>query len=86
MIKKLNTVVLTKKTTIVIIAPMDTKTTVFEILKSGMTQVELASAVGCAQSTISSLLNGIRGARISKALGDRLEEIHRQRCQQKEVG
>jgi predicted transcriptional regulator len=59
---------------------MSPQTTVAEILASGLTQMELASLVPCSQSAVSSLLTGARGARISKRIGDRLEEIHFERC------
>lgn len=62
---------------------MTPKTTVAEILATGLTQIELAGLVPCSQSAISSLLTGARGDRISKALGDRLEAIHLERCKKR---
>jgi hypothetical protein len=59
---------------------MDAKTIVSEILESGMTQIALATEAQCAQSTVSSILSGVRGKRISKALWDRIEAVHRIRC------
>jgi hypothetical protein len=54
--------------------------TVDEILATGLTQAQLASIVPCSQTAISSLRTGLRGKRISKFLGDRLDQIHKERC------
>lgn len=59
---------------------MSYQTKITEIVATGLTQVQLAAIVPCSQSAISSLHTGKRGNRISKFLGDRLDEIHRERC------
>lgn len=59
---------------------MNPQTTVAEILATGLTQMQLASLVPCSQAAVSSLLTGVRGNRISKQIGDRLEAIHSERC------
>lgn len=64
-------------------APMNPQTTVAEILATGLTQSQLAKLVPCSQSQVSAFLRGARGHRISKNLGDRLEQIHAERCMKK---
>lgn len=59
---------------------MNPKKTVSAILESGLTQAQLALMVPCAQSSISYLATGKRGKRISKFVGDRLEQIYEERC------
>jgi hypothetical protein len=59
---------------------MNPQITVAEILATGLTQTQLAALVPCSQTAVSSLLTGVRGGRISKQIGDRLEEIHSERC------
>jgi transcriptional regulator with XRE-family HTH domain len=56
---------------------MDTQKIVAELLESGLSQQALGKAAGCSQSTISALKSGERGKRISKALGDRLQAMHK---------
>jgi predicted transcriptional regulator len=64
---------------------MNPQSTVADILASGLTQTQLAGLIPCSQSQISSLLTGTRGTRISKRIGDRLEEIHAERCATEEA-
>jgi transcriptional regulator with XRE-family HTH domain len=59
---------------------MDTQKITSDLLKSGLTQQELADLVPCGQSTIAAYLAGTRGSRPSKFIGDRLEELHAERC------
>lgn len=59
---------------------MDTQKITRDLLESGLTQQELADLVPCGQSTIAAYLAGTRGARLSKAIGDRLEALHAERC------
>lgn len=60
---------------------MDTKKITSDLLASGLTQQELADLVPCGQSTIAAYLAGTRGSRPSKQIGDRLEQLHADRCQ-----
>ena len=64
---------------------MDTQKITSELIASGLTQQELADLVPCGQSTIIAFLMGHRGKRVSKFIGDRLEEIHLQRCRPPKV-
>jgi transcriptional regulator with XRE-family HTH domain len=59
---------------------MDTQKITSDLIASGLTQQQLADLVPCAQSTIAAYLAGTRGARPSKQIGDRLEELHAERC------
>ncbi|MBD8531529.1 MULTISPECIES: hypothetical protein [unclassified Massilia] len=59
---------------------MDTQKITSELIASGLTQQALADLVPCAQSTIAAYLAGTRGARPSKFMGDRLEQLHAERC------
>lgn len=59
---------------------MDTQKITADLLASGLTQQELADLVPCGQSTIAAYLSGTRGSRLSKQIGDRLEELHAERC------
>jgi predicted transcriptional regulator len=59
---------------------MDTQKITSDLIKSGLTQQQLADLVPCGQSTIAAYLAGTRGARPSKAIGDRLEQLHAERC------
>lgn len=59
---------------------MDTKKITRDLLESGLTQQELADLVPCGQSTIAAYLAGTRGKQLSKAIGDRLEQLHAERC------
>lgn len=61
---------------------MNTQTIVLELLKSGLTQTELAKLAGCAQPTISAFRLGVRGKRVSKEIGDRLFALHAERCRE----
>lgn len=60
--------------------PMTPQAQVAAILATDLTQAQLASIVPCSQTSISSLLTGKRGNRISKTLGDRIEAIYVERC------
>ena len=59
---------------------MDTQKITSDLIASGLTQQALADLVPCAQSTIAAYLAGTRGARPSKFMGDRLEQLHAERC------
>jgi predicted transcriptional regulator len=59
---------------------MDTQKITSDLIKSGLTQQQLADLVPCGQSTIAAYLAGTRGARPSKLIGDRLEQLHAERC------
>lgn len=59
---------------------MDTQKITQDLVNSGLTQQELADLIPCAQSTISAYLAGTRGSRPSKFIGDRLEQLHAERC------
>ena len=59
---------------------MDTKKITSDLIESGLTQQQLADLVPCGQSTIAAYLSGTRGARPSKQIGDRLEQLHAERC------
>jgi predicted transcriptional regulator len=59
---------------------MDTQKITSDLIKSGLTQQQLADLVPCGQSTIAAYLAGTRGARPSKVIGDRLEQLHEERC------
>lgn len=59
---------------------MDTQKITSDLIKSGLTQQQLADLVPCGQSTIAAYLSGTRGARPSKFIGDRLEQLHAERC------
>ncbi|MCC6071440.1 hypothetical protein ACFSQU_18025 [Massilia sp. GCM10020059] len=64
---------------------MDTQKITSEILKTGLTEQELADLVPCSQSTINAFRNGKRGQRPSLAIGVRLLDLHRERCSLGEV-
>lgn len=74
---------LTRPNTYVIIGAMDTQKITQDLLATKLTQAELAELVPCSQSLINAFLNGKRGSRPSKAIGDRLEVLHAQRCLKK---
>ena len=59
---------------------MDTQKITSDLIKSGLTQQQLADLVPCGQSTIAAYLAGTRGSRPSKLIGDRLEALHAERC------
>jgi transcriptional regulator with XRE-family HTH domain len=60
---------------------MDIQKSVSELLGTGLTQDELAGLVPCGQSTINAYFKGKRGKRPSLEIGQRIIELHRQRCQ-----
>ena len=64
---------------------MDTQKITSDLIKSGLTQQQLADLVPCGQSTIAAYLAGTRGTRPSKAIGDRLEQLHAERCNEREA-
>lgn len=59
---------------------MDTQKTVSDLLNTGLTQQQLADLVPCSQSTINAYLKGERGARPSWEIGQRLNDLHQERC------
>jgi predicted transcriptional regulator len=59
---------------------MDTKKYTSDLIATGLTQQELADRLECSQSTIAAYLNGTRGRNLSKAIGDKLERLHRKLC------
>ncbi len=59
---------------------MDTQKITQDLLATNLTQQELADLVPCSQSLINAFLNGTRGSRVTKTIGDRLEELHAERC------
>jgi predicted XRE-type DNA-binding protein len=50
------------------------------IMKSGLSQHQIAAAVGVSQAHISDLAAGKRGKRIGFELGKRLQSLHEERC------
>lgn len=62
---------------------MDTQKITQDLIATSLTQKELADLIPCSQSLINAFLNGKRGSRPSKSIGDRLEELHKQRCRPK---
>lgn len=59
---------------------MNIKNTVSELLETGLTQQALADLVPCSQSLINAFFSGKRGSRPSHAIGNRLMELHAERC------
>lgn len=59
---------------------MDTQKITADLIASGLTQQALADLIPCGQSTIAAYLAGTRGSRPSKFMGDRLEQLHAERC------
>ncbi|OXI45836.1 transcriptional regulator [Burkholderia sp. AU17457] len=55
---------------------MDIQIAITELLRSGMTQAQLAKLIPCSQSLVSALLNGTRGARTSHKIASRVVELH----------
>ena len=55
------------------------KKIIHELIDSGLTQTEIAAAVGTSQSHVSALLNGDR-QEPRYALGERIRALHAQRC------
>ena len=58
---------------------VDWQALVGSILESGMTQTQVAEAVGCSQAHISDLLRGTKGKRVGWPLAVRLLELQQQR-------
>jgi predicted transcriptional regulator len=59
---------------------MDIQKSVSDLLGSGLSQQELANLVPCGQSTINAYAKGKRGKRPSLLIGQRILELHRERC------
>lgn len=59
---------------------MDTQKIVTELLATGLTQKQLADLAGCGQPAINAFSKGNRGKRPSFSIGQRLCELHRERC------
>lgn len=59
---------------------MNTQKIVTDLLDSGLKQRELAALVPCGQSTISAFLNKKRGGKTTFSIGNRLVELHKERC------
>lgn len=55
---------------------MDIQIAIAELLRSGLTQAQLAGMIPCSQSLVSALLNGTRGARTSHKIASRVVELH----------
>jgi len=55
---------------------MDIQIAITELLRSGLTQAQLAGMIPCSQSLVSALLNGTRGARTSHKIASRVVELH----------
>ncbi|MDV7397456.1 helix-turn-helix transcriptional regulator, partial [Arthrospira platensis SPKY1] len=56
------------------------KDIITSLVRSGMTQVQIAEAAGISQAHVSDLMNGRRGKRVSFDIGRRLEALHAKRC------
>jgi len=59
---------------------MDWVRIVNDIRQSGLTQVQIAQAAGCLQSTVSALSRGEHGGRVSFGVGAKLIDLWRERC------
>lgn len=58
---------------------MDWKKLIQDLLAAGMTQVQIASECGVAQSSVSDLYRG-KSTKPSYEFGRRLDALHAQRC------
>lgn len=58
---------------------MDIQKITSDLIKTGLTQQELATLAKCSQPTISGFLRGTRGARPSLEIGQRLLSLHKER-------
>lgn len=58
---------------------MDWKKLIAELAETGMTQTEIASQVGCAQSSLNDLAKG-RTVEPIYRIGERLVALHKLRC------
>ncbi|KVV50143.1 hypothetical protein WK90_32635 [Burkholderia cepacia] len=71
-----------------ILGLMDIQIAITELLRSGLTQTQLAGMIPCSQSLVSAFLNGTRGARTSHKIASRIVELHGERvtvAKQKEI-
>ncbi len=68
---------LTNKIAYALIEGMELKKLVLDLEKAGLTQSEIGSRIGCAQSTVSGWRTGARGARPAYALTKKLEDLHK---------
>lgn len=59
---------------------MNWKALIEDLLKTGMTQNEIAVLVGCRQGYVSDVLNGRRGKSLSYEIGSRLIALHADRA------
>jgi predicted transcriptional regulator len=59
---------------------MDIQKIVSELLSTDLNQQQLADLVPCRQSLISAYLNGKRGSRPTMQIGNRLLDLHKERC------
>lgn len=59
---------------------MDTKLIVSDLLATDLSQQQLADLIPCSQSLIAAYANGHRGKRPTMLIGNRLIELHKQRC------
>ncbi|KAB1593824.1 helix-turn-helix domain-containing protein [Burkholderia cepacia] len=67
---------------------MEIQIAITDLLRSGLTQAQLAGMIPCSQSLVSALLNGARGARTSHKIASRIIELHGSRVtfgQRKEI-
>jgi hypothetical protein len=60
---------------------MNAQTYVAALLKSGLTQSEIAEQIGVGQSYVSALSRGIAGKRLGYTVGKALESLWREKCQ-----
>lgn len=60
---------------------MDIQKITSDLIATGLTQQELANLVPCSQSSINAFLQGKRGSRPSLAIGNRLMELFKERCE-----
>lgn len=49
------------------------------LMRSGMTQHQIAASCGISQAHVSDLMNGRRGKRLSFEIGERLRALHAER-------
>jgi hypothetical protein len=61
---------------------MNWKHIIQQLLDKGFTQKQIAQRIGCNQSYVSELFNGLAGKSLSWALGDALIRFHNEVCPQ----
>lgn len=66
---------MTEHRTAYILAPMDWKTIIQDLLDSGLTQVEIGRRVDCSQPTIAALASGAQ-KEVRWSTGDKLRRLH----------